>query len=63
MGISQDPGLQNALIKWKMEMETAKIVAKGAAATSRMHSSFGAYGSFWPLELTLNHIGGHLLPL
>jgi hypothetical protein len=41
----------------------AKIEDKGAAARSRSHSSVGAYGSFWPLELTLNHIGSHLLPL
>jgi hypothetical protein len=40
-----------------------KIADKGAAASLRTHSSVAAYGSFWPLELTLNHIGGHLLPL
>jgi hypothetical protein len=36
---------------------------KGAAATLRTHSYVGAYSSLWPLELTLNHIGGQLIPL
>jgi hypothetical protein len=70
MEISQDQKRPNYIKKRSkrpdyiilVETIAIKIADKGGTDPFRTHSSIGAYGSFWTLQLSLNYICGGLLP-